>query len=344
LRPGVDVGRGLAAASVDDTVRQAIPATRASRRGEPPPYVDTGPQLSRAGRRRRRRWPYLVLLLILLAGGGGAGAYVLVGNRVPSHPLPSVIDQPELEAATALRNLKFDVDIRQEFFDGSTPGLVRLQQPAGGGDVTLKEGRKVTLVVSKGPPPVAVPDLANLDEDGARKALDAVGHVLGTVTRTNHETVDEGLVLEWTKKGETPAKGATIDLVVSDGPAPREVPTLAGRTYDEAVASLTILGLEAERIDLFTVDDGAAGKVVSSNPAAGESASRGSVVTLSVSKGQPTVPKLGGLSGDEAAAALEAVGLTVGSRFGPSGGDVLLSLPGEGSKVKPGASVTIYLR
>ena len=55
------------------------------------------------------------------------------------------------------------------------------------------------------------------------------------------------------------------------------------------------------------------------------------------------VPKLSGLSADEAAAALQAVGLHVGSTFGPSGGDVFLTLPGEGTKVKPGASVTIYL-
>jgi serine/threonine-protein kinase len=327
----------------DATIRQATPVTKASRRIKPPPPVDTGPHLSKAGRRRRRRWPYLVLLLLLIAGGGGAGAYLLVSNRAPSHPLPNVVDQPELEAATALRNLKFDVDVRQEFFDGSTPGLVRLQQPPGGGDATLKEGQKVTLVVSKGPPPTRVPDLANLDQDGARKALEGVGHVLGTVTRTSNETVAEGLVLDWTQKGESPPKGATVDVVVSDGPAPRVVPGLAGKAYDEAVADLAALGLEAERIDVFTEDDGAAGTVVSTSPAAGENATRGSVVTVTVSKGQPAVPKLNGLSADEAAAALSAVGLTVGSTFGPSSGDVFLSLPGEGSKVRPGASVTIYL-
>ena len=263
-------GRGA-----DATVRQAVPATKASRRIEPPPYVETGPKLSKAGRRRRRRWPYLVLLLVLLAGGGGAGTYVVISNRLPSHPLPSVVDQPELEAANALRKLGFEVDTRQEYFDGSIPGLVRLQQPEGGGDATLKEGKTVTLVVSKGPPPTPVPDLANLDEDGARKALDDVGHVLGTVTHTNHETVAEGIVLEWTKKGETPPKGATIDLVVSDGPAPRQIPAVAGKSYDEAVASLAGVGLEADRVDVYTDDDGSAGKVISSTPAAGENASAG---------------------------------------------------------------------
>ncbi len=334
--------RSAAAATTDATVRQAAP-TAVSRKPEPAaaPYVP--PELSKAGRRRRRRWPYLVLLFLILAGGVGAGSYLLVSNQAPSHPLPDVVGQPELEAATALRNLKFDVQIRQEFFDGSTPGEVKEQDPPGGGSATLKEGKQVTLVVSKGPPPTAVPDLGPLDEAGARQAIEAVGHVVGAVTARNDETVPVGGVLDWTRKGETPPKGATVDIVVSSGPALREVPNLAGKTYDEAVAALDAVGLEAERVDTYTDDDGAAGKVVAAAPGAGERITRGSTVTVTISKGRPAVPELNGLSADEAASALSAVGLEVGGKFGPSGGDVFLTLPGEGTKVAPGSSVTIYL-
>jgi len=354
--PVVPAGRSRrrqpAAGALDATVAQGIPAvttapaaTKAGRKAERKAeqratYVP--PELSKAGRRRRRRWP-LVLVLFVLAGGVGAGWYLLVGKDVPSHPLPSVIDQPELQAAGALRTLNFDVDIRQEFFDGSVPGVVKLQDPPGGGSATLKEGKRVTLVVSKGPAPTPVPALADLDEAAARAAVVGVGHVVGTITPTFSETVEEGIVIDWTKKGESPPKGATVDLVVSAGPEPRELPALAGATYDEAVAALAALDLDATRVDVFTDDDGAAGRVVSTSPAAGEEVSRGSSVTVTVSKGRPSVPKLGGLSAEEAAAALGAVGLEVGSKFGPSSGDVFLSLPGEGTKVKPGSSVTIYL-
>ena len=334
-----------ATAGLDDTLRQAAPTTvtRTAPAREPaaPPYV--APELSRAGRRRRRRWPYLVLLFLVLAGGVGAGSYYLVSNRAPSHPLPDVIGQTELQAATALRTLKFDVQIREEHFDGSTPGEVRLQTPAGGGTATLKEGKRVTLVVSKGPAPTPVPDLVAMDEAGARKAIEAVGHVVGTVTARNDETVPAGGILDWTNKGASPPKGATVDLVVSDGPAPRELPNLAGKTFDEAASALDALGLDAERIDAYTDDDGSAGKVTGTDPAAGTKVSRGATVTVTVSKGQPVVPDLSDLSADEAAAALQAVGLHVGSTFGPSGGEVFLTLPGEGTKVRPGASVTIYL-
>ncbi len=327
-------------AAVDDTVAQAAPTT-VSRRPEPRPYPP--PEVSKAGRRRRHRWPYLVVLLLVLAGGAGAGGYLLVVNRAPSVPLPSVVGQTELEAGTTLRNLKFDVEIRQEYFDASVPGEVKAQDPPGGGAATLKEGRRVVLVVSKGPRPTPVPDLRNLDEAAARQAVEGVGHVVGSVTSRSDETVPEGAVLDWTRKGESPPKGESIDLVVSSGPAPREIPPLAGTTYDAAVAALAAINLEVERVDAFTDDDGAAGKVVATDPPAGAKAKRGTTVTVTVSKGQPSVPKLSGLSADDAAAALGAVGLQVGSKFGPGDGEVFLTLPGEGTKVRPGASVTIYL-
>ncbi|MEA2687145.1 MAG: eukaryotic-like serine/threonine-protein kinase [Actinomycetota bacterium] len=341
---------GAASAATDRTVSQRLPdSTSVARPTDPKPKPKAKekpylpPELSKAGRRRRRRWPYLVVVLLLLAAGIGTASYVLISNRAPSVALPTVVGQPELEAATALRNLKFEVEIAQEYFDASTPGLVQLQDPPGGGSATLKEGRTVTLVVSKGPPPTAVPDLATLDEAGARKAVQDAGHVVGAVTTQSDETIAEGKVITWTKKGESPPKGASIDIVVSSGPAPREVPNLAGKTYDEAAAALSAVGLGAERVDIYTDDDGAAGKVVSSSPEAGEKAKRGESVTVTVSKGQPAVPALKGLSSAAAAAALEAVGLQLGNSFGPSGGEVFISLPGEGTKLKPGASVTVYL-
>jgi len=342
--PVVPAGVGARRAALDDTVAHAAPTvvTRQPRRPAPsPPHVP--PELSKAGRRRRRRWPYLLLLFLVLACAAAAGGYLLVADRAPSHPLPDVVGQSELQAAPALRKLGFVVQIRQDYFDASVPGEVRVQTPAGGGAATLKEGRKVVLVVSKGPPPTAVPDLGSLDEDGARKAIEGVGHVVGTVTSRYDESVVAGGVLDWTLKGQSPPKGATVDLVVSDGPEPRELPNLAGKTFDEAAAALDALGLDVAREDVYTDDDGSAGKVVGTDPAAGEKAKRGTKVTVTISKGQPVVPKLNGLSADEAAAALQAVGLQLGNKFGPSGGDVFLAVPGEGTKVKPGASVTIYV-
>jgi serine/threonine-protein kinase len=339
VMPPDTAAAGAAAAAAT----QATPVVAAPQPPYIPPPPTPAPELSKKGRRRRRRWPWVVLILFLLAGGAGGGSYLVVSSLVPSHPLPDVLNRPEQDATAQLLALKFKVVVRQEFMDGTAAGLVSTQTPPGGADVKLKEGRTVTLVVSKGPTPTLVPDLTGMNQAQAKQAIEAVGHTLGTVTSRNDETVDEGSVLDWTLKGQSPPKGAAVDVVLSAGPAPRTVPNLSGKSYEEAAAALSDLGLEVSRVDSYTDDDDLKGQVVGTDPAAGAKVGRGGKVTITVSKGRPVVPKLNGLNVEKATAALEAVGLKVGSKFGPGGGNVFLAVPGEGSNVKPGSSVTLYI-
>jgi len=168
--------------------------------------------------------------------------------------------------------------------------------------------------------------------------------VVGEIARPHDETVPAGVVMSWTGKGESPPKGARVDLEVSAGPAPRTVPTLSGRTYEQAVAALEAVGLRAARNpDQYHEDDSTKGKVILASPTQGATAKRGDVVTLTVSAGRPEVPSLNGLTAAEAEAKLATVGLKLDSKFGPSGGKVFLTTPSAGSKVAPGSSVDIFI-
>jgi serine/threonine-protein kinase len=239
--------------------------------------------------------------------------------------------------------------VDERFVDTAPVGVVTEQTPkAGTGPdgkpLALKEGRAVGLVVSKGPPPTPVPDLTGLAEAKARSQIENVGHLVGDVTRPYDEDAPAGQVLDWTLKGTSPPKGAKVDLTVSAGPAPRIVPDLAGRTYEQAVAALEAKGLKAARApDQYNDDDDTKGKVVGASPSQGSTVKRGDTVTVSVSKGRPEVPALNGLTVDEAAAKLSAVGLTLGGKYGPGGGKVFLSTPLAGNKVKPGSSVDVFI-
>jgi beta-lactam-binding protein with PASTA domain len=62
-----------------------------------------------------------------------------------------------------------------------------------------------------------------------------------------------------------------------------------------------------------------------------------------VSKGQPEVPRLNGKTVAEAKAALEGNELKLGAVFGPGSGEVFLSTPREGTRVKKGTAVDIYV-
>ena len=301
-----------------------------------PAEVAPGPE----ARRRRRRWPWVLLLVLALAGGGTAGGIALVRSQVPTHPVPNQLNKPEAEAAAALRALKFKVVSREEYVNGTTAGQVTAQRPAPGRE--LKEGGTVVLTVSKGPVPVPVPDLTGATQAAASDAVAKAGLAVGNVSEKASEEIASGVVLDWSPKGGMAPTGSAVDLVVSSGPAPRTVPDLGGRSFDAASTALGALGLKVGRADEYS-DTVPEGQVISSNPGAGAKVARGSTVSVVVSKGQPVVPDVKGLSVGDASSRLQAVGLKVGNVYGPSGGKVFLSTPGSGTKVKRGSSVSLFI-
>ena len=81
--------------------------------------------------------------------------------------------QPVAQAVAALTQAKLKVDsTKQDWSDTVPKGAVISQSPATG---TLFEGGLVTLVVSKGPQLVAVPDVVGQQEQPARAALEGLG-------------------------------------------------------------------------------------------------------------------------------------------------------------------------
>jgi serine/threonine-protein kinase len=104
-----------------------------------------------------------------------------------------------------------------------------------------------------------------------------------------------------------------VTLVVSDGPAPVDVPDVTGRPEAEATAVLTAAGLLVE-VDPARVEDDAvpAGSVVSQAPGPGQ-AERGSTVRLVISDGPPlvAVPDVVGRQFSTAERELTELGLVV---------------------------------
>jgi serine/threonine-protein kinase len=151
-------------------------------------------------------------------------------------------------------------------------------------------------------------------------------------------------VLDWQPRG-VQAKGAEIVVRVSDGPAPRTIPDLAGKTFDEAAAALGELGLTAVRADVFS-DSRPAGQVDATVPPAGGAAAKGAKVTVNVSKGPDlvAVPNVSGQSVEQATATLASAGLQVANVFGPPRKTVFATDPEAGRRVKRGSGVSLYTR
>lgn len=156
-----------------------------------------------------------------------------------------------LEAGAATARLEargFQVGERMQRHDETVPAGAVIEGSIDGQvepGLTLHErGTEVTLVVSQGPQPRPVPELAGLDAEQAGAALAEVQLVLGTVTEEFSETVALGAVVSQSvAAGQDVARDSAVDVVVSKGPDRRVVPDLDGRTIDEATAALEAVGL-----------------------------------------------------------------------------------------------------
>jgi serine/threonine-protein kinase len=153
----------------------------------------------------------------------------------------------------------------------------------------------------------------------------------------------KGTVIDWQPRTPTP-HGTNVLLTVSAGPQPINVPDLRTLTYAQAKATLDGLGLPSTEAQVFD-DTAPVGSVASTSPGQG-SVPPGTTITINVSQGPKivTVPDVTGDRIDQATAALTALGLQVGSQFGPSRSTRVIDTdPAPNSRVPHGSVINLYV-
>jgi serine/threonine-protein kinase len=318
----------------DPTVVAAAPA--------PKPAAPSSPVVPPASAGRRRRWPW-VLVSIVVAVLLAAGAVYAANNVfVPSHPVPDLVNKSltEARAIAATRHLDVKV-VKREHRDNTVVDQVLAQEQAP--NSKLKENKAIEVTVSRGPPPIAVPDLTNLNEAQATQALTTAGFKVGAVARPFNETVPKGQVLDWAHKGGELPKGSAVDLTVSNGPAPVELSDWAGKPFAEAKSRMESVGFKVQRKDVYSDKYPDVGTVVSTSPGPGQ-VEKGATIVVSVSQGPETVevPDVMGKNLENATRILEAAGFVV-SADGRVKGKVVGQDPGPHARARRGSVVTIVL-
>ncbi len=177
----------------------------------------------------------------------------------------------------------------------------------------------VALLVANadsGPGQVPVPDVVGMDQAAARTAIEGVGLVFNPTTEASL-TVAEGTVVSTDPDAETPvAEGSGVTVVISSGAEAVTLDDLSNLSRDQATSWLTDNGFVLGNITVQTEDspDVEKDKVTRTDPAAGQSLDpTTATVTIYLSTGQVQLPDFVGNQTpyDEAAAALEELGLTV---------------------------------
>jgi serine/threonine-protein kinase len=287
------------------------------------------------------RWiSYAVIGAILLALVGGGIAIAAASTDASTVAVPSLVGLKQDRATDAVASTGLSLKIVTRSADDPADTVIA-QHPAPGAFVG--DGGSVTLVVSRGPPPVVITTVTGKSAADAQAALEAQGFAVG-VKRQYDETVPVDGVIGTDPAGGTKlAPDSSLTLLVSDGPAPVPVADVSGLGYDAAAQQLTGAGFTVSRVDDFS-DSVAKDKVIGTDPPAGQGANRGSAVVIHVSKGPEmvTVPDMVSKTLDAAQAALQAAGFEVDTQSYLPGRLVRAQSPAAGTSVTKGTKVTLF--
>jgi serine/threonine-protein kinase len=138
-----------------------------------------------------------------------------------------------------------------------------------------------------------------------------------------------------------------VTLTVSSGPGSGKVPSVAGESEEEATRKLEAAGFEVA-VQRVNSDQVESGRVIRSEPGGGQTATNGSTVTIFVSRGPKliAVPVLVGAQRETAVQRIRSRGLEPSVSEEESSepkGRVIRQAPDAGSKVEPGATVSIVV-
>ncbi len=202
-----------------------------------------------------------------------------------------------------------------------------------------------------------VPYVLDMQLSDAEKILKDAGLQMTTVYVTSDEYSVNTVFIQnpeeidpQTQEKSIMRKGDTVILTVSSGPASLTMPDVQAKNYQEAVDLLKTMGLAQITLDRAPRADYPMDTVVSQLPAAGDKVTKETQVTLTVSGGETTLPKLTGKTFAEAEELLLQQELTLNptinymdTRKATEHGLVAVQSPDADQKVMLGTSVSLSI-
>lgn len=195
-----------------------------------------------------------------------------------------------------------------------------------------------------------VPNVVNKTLEQATQELEDAGFQVGSVSERSDDKIAEGnVVSQDPPAGTHREKGARVNLVVSTGSSQGSVPDVTGKTADEARKLLQEAGFQVQSGTAEYSDTVDKDRVARTNPAAGQSIPKNSVVTyyLSLGKEGSEVPNVVGSTEGSATTTLNNAGFKVTSETAYSDsvarGQVISQTPKAGELAKEGDTVHLVV-
>lgn len=303
----------------------------------------------------------IIVFIVVFAIGKAAGVFsslgkgTLVEEKDEEVQVPSLLGMTEDEAKQHLKDKKIALGITiagSEESEKYEEGQITRQDPAGGEKVKKNTTIKVYISTGIASKEEVVPDVSNMDEESAQKALEDKGFKVGTSEFVYDDGYEAGKVIETTPSaGSKVAAETEIIMKVSKGTEKKTVPDVVGKSDSSAQKELQNAGLVIGEVGYEYNDSVAKGKVVSQSIKAGKKVEPGTSIKIVVSNGKKPeekvkVPNLGNKTYQEAKSLLESYGL-VAANGGEEESDEAIGKVSRwssaGKTVKKGTTITIWI-
>jgi serine/threonine-protein kinase len=193
---------------------------------------------------------------------------------------------------------------------------------------------------------ISVPTVTGHTLKNAETLIVKANLQVGPVIKQANDSLKAGHVIR-----PSPAEGtlvppnSKVTLYVSTGPAQKQVPSVVGKSQQDALQALSQAGFSVGKITTDSASTEPALTVLQQSPGGGSQAKPGTPVDLTVSGGAVKVPSVVGESVTAATSTLSQAGLTYTivtvTQPGVPPGVVLSQDPGAGSAVPPQTQVTL---
>ena len=156
-------------------------------------------------------------------------------------------------------------------------------------DTKVDENTVMTLVISKGPQPFAMPDVTGMSQAKAEKLLTEKGLMLSIEYESSPSVKNGYIIRQSIEAGEDVIRKTSVTLIVCSSNAPIKVASVAGLTTSQATQILEEQGFRVTTLEQNS-SSVPEGQVIRQSPNADTAQASGSTITLYVSKGPKCIP------------------------------------------------------
>ena len=203
---------------------------------------------------------------------------LIVSKGPERYAVPDLTGLSATVAQQALAKVKLRVgSTSTRYSETVTTGRILATNPVAG--QIARPGDIVDLVVSKGPAPIAVPDVRGRTSASAAATLAAAGFTTSTTAAYDDHAAIGTVVRTDPATGSLIQRGTAVRVTVSKGPAPVRVPDVFRMSEQQAKRTLEAAGL---RVSVKRASGRLLDLVRSQTPAAGTVVPHGSTVTITI--------------------------------------------------------------